>query len=482
MPVSAVSEIVDAFDQWCARDPERRVVHLPALGTALTAQRVWQSHLTWCDRFRLAGLEPGHLVISTVGNRAAVVPMFLAARACGLVWMAAEIGATDAEIAHLRTCYGAAAMLFSEPPGADESLAGRIEVHDHLSDATRYQDVAVMKLTSGSTGIPRATRTTEAQLVADTRNIQAAMDILPLDTQMATISLSHAYGMSVVLMPLLLQGTAIALRESFAPEQWPTDAARCGINSFPGVPFMFQHFLDKASEGWPPGVRRITSAGAPLPLDTARAFRQRFGVKIRSFYGTTESGGITYDGSDDVDEDTVGTPLPGVSVTLVGDSGTGPGNRVHVRSTAVSNGYVASANDGFCDGGYLTGDYGAFDEGGRLRLTGRVSPFVNVAGRKVQPVEVEQVLRSMPGISDVRVVAGVDRRRGQQVVACIVADPERGAAPAPVDVRRYCGQRLAAHKVPRAFVFLTKMPLTPRGKLDRQALEALVRAELDRMP
>ena len=203
-------------------------------------------------------------------------------------------------------------------------------------------------------------------------------------------------------------------------------------------------------------------------------------MKIHSFYGTTESGGISYDATDDDNEDIVGTPLPGVAVALVSDDGAGPGNRVHIRSAAVSDGYVAAPSDGFCHGGYLTGDYGAFDQRGRLRLTGRASAFVNVAGRKVQPLEIEQVLRSMPGINDVHVVGGVDRHRGQQVVACIVASPDSAAAPAPVDVRRYCGQRLAAHKVPRAFVFLSEMPLTPRGKLDRQALEALVRAELDR--
>jgi acyl-CoA synthetase (AMP-forming)/AMP-acid ligase II len=102
---------------------------------------------------------------------------------------------------------------------------------------------------------------------------------------------------------------------------------------------------------------------------------------------------------------------------------------------------------------------------------------VNVAGRKVQPEEVEQVLRAMPGVVDVRVLAAPDARRGQQIVACIVADAgdERIST---LSVRQFCASRLAAHKIPRTILFLNAMPLTVRGKTDRAALEDLVRTRL----
>jgi long-chain acyl-CoA synthetase len=482
-----LSRVVDSFSACRQRAPGRFLLHLPSTGHSVSADDIWQAQRIWAQRFRDAGLEPGHVLVVAVGNRAPIVPLLLAARACGLVWMPAESSATDAEIAGLRDRYQVAATVLPLSDAAEDGSAGlltaNLVVRADLPAAGCYPGIAAMKLTSGSTGVPRATRTTEDQLVIDTRQIQEAMGIRPQDTQMAVIPLSHAYGLSVVLMPLLLQGTAIVLRETFIPEQWLLDSEQFAVNSFPGVPFMFQHLLAKPPARWPVTIERITSAGAPLPLETARAFRERFGVKIHSFYGTTEAGGIAYDGSDEDNEDTVGTPLSGVTVTLAPDEGAPPGGgRVHVSSAAVSSGYASAAgeDDEFCDGGYLTGDYGVLERG-RLRLTGRVSSFVNVAGRKVRPIEVEDVLRAMPGIRDVRVMAGVDERRGEQVVACIVADPAGGPALAPLEVRRFCGQRLAPYKVPRAFVFLKQMPLTPRGKLDRRALEALVRAELDRM-
>jgi acyl-CoA synthetase (AMP-forming)/AMP-acid ligase II len=100
---------------------------------------------------------------------------------------------------------------------------------------------------------------------------------------------------------------------------------------------------------------------------------------------------------------------------------------------------------------------------------------VNVAGRKVHPDEVEQVLREMPGIRHVRVVAAPDAKRGQQIVACIVAN---GASVTPLTVRQFCAARLAPHKIPRSVVFLDTIPLTGRGKTDRAALDELIRSRI----
>jgi acyl-CoA synthetase (AMP-forming)/AMP-acid ligase II len=154
--------------------------------------------------------------------------------------------------------------------------------------------------------------------------------------------------------------------------------------------------------------------------------------------------------------------------------------RIHVVSDAVASGYSEGDHDAFVDGGFLTGDCGAFDANRRLVLVGRVSSFVNVAGKKVQPDEVEQVLRAMPGVRDVRVVAADDVRRGQQLVACIVANGPDGLT--PLAVRQFCASRLAAYKVPRTVVFLDAIPLTVRGKTDRVALDDLVRARIDANP
>ena len=456
-----VSTLVARFADVCRDDPARPLIHLPATGQALTAAAIWTAHEEYAERLARGGVADGHVVVSALGSTASAPALLLACRAIGAAMLAVDACSTPVEVDAVAARFEAAAIV-----NADEVRC--------LAGTARQVGAAILKLTSGSTGASRATRTTEAQMIADALHIVEAMDIRPDDTQIAAIPMSHSYGLGNLLLPLLLQGTACVLRDSFVPQLLPADAHRFGARLFPGVPFMFEYFLDHPpADGWPAALRRLISAGAPLSAATVRAFHDRFGIKIHSFYGASETGGIAFDGDDTMDDSgTVGRPLPGVTVTL-------RDGRVHVSSEAVSSGYVDEANDAFVDGGFLTGDYGEWDARGRLRLRGRVSSFVNIAGRKVQPDEVEAVLRTMPGIADVRVVAAPDARRGQQIVACIVVDG-RASAITTLVIRRYCAERLASYKVPRAIVFVERIPLTARGKTDRAALDALVRARLGR--
>jgi long-chain acyl-CoA synthetase len=480
-----VSALVAAFGRLRDANPSRLLVHVPAQGHSQSADDIWQDHLAFAARLRASGLRPGELVLFAVGNKGAALPLLLAARSLGLAVLAVDAGTTDVEIRDLCARFGVAVI--ASPAAASGHGSTRPDrlhgVELTACDATRttYDDTALLKLTSGSTGVPKAIRATEGQLMTDSRQIVAGMGIGPNDTQVAVIPLSHAYGVSVILVPLILQGTPIVLRESFVPHRLADDARTYGATTFPGVPFMFEHFLTNPPDGgWPDSLSRLISAGARLQPETIRGFFERFGLKIHSFYGASESGGISYDADDEVGSNTVGRPLPGVSIAFRPDEHAPSGaGRVHVTSGGVSAGYVGDAQDGFCEGGYLTGDYGVFDARGRLRLVGRASSFINVAGKKVQPAEVEEVLRQMPGVLDVRVIAAADPQRGEQVAACIVRDAEHRDSVTAMAVRRHCSSRLAAFKIPRAIVLLEAMPLTPRGKLDRRALEEAVDAQIN---
>jgi long-chain acyl-CoA synthetase len=242
---------------------------------------------------------------------------------------------------------------------------------------------------------------------------------------------------------------------------------------------MYQHYLaNPPTDPWPPGLALLVSAGARLERATVQAFHARFGVKIHSFYGASECGGITFDGDEAVDDlATVGRPLPGVTVTLRSDPDVPAGcGRIHVSGPAVSCGYVGdrSESDVLSDGGFLTGDYGSFAPDGRLVLAGRISGFINVAGRKVQPGEVERVLRDLDGVLDVRVLPVPDPSRGEQIAA-VVATGGRSELTLGA-VRRHCAGRLPPHKIPRIVVFVPELPVSARGKTDHRALHALIEA------
>jgi long-chain acyl-CoA synthetase len=484
----AASEIVERFARVCCDAPGRPLIHLPLVRTSLTAEALREAAAFHEARLSALGLGPGDLLVYGAGNRPELFALWLASRARGIVLMPVDAGTTPREIAELVERFGARRAILNGGAGSIPGASGAEEYCHGLMAVIpaadlvprQYPGAAVLKLTSGSTGLPRAAHTAEAQLVHDVSHITEAMDIRPDDCQICALPLSHAYGIGNLLLPLLVQGTAIVLREGFVPHQVPNDAATYGARIFPGVPFMFDHFRDHLPPGsWPRGLDVLISAGARLELSTVLPFQRAFRVKIHSFYGTSETGGIAFDDSAEfVDEGSVGRAMPGVTIALQPEEGAPPdGGRVHVAGGAVASGYAGeqTGDDGFTGGGFLTGDYGRFSARGDLILTGRASAFINVAGRKVQPDEIESVLRQMPEIADVRVLGAADASRGQQIVAVIVP---HGTDPGLLAVRRFCAARLAPFKIPRAVIAIDRIPLTERGKTDRCQLDALAAERL----
>jgi acyl-CoA synthetase (AMP-forming)/AMP-acid ligase II len=463
--LNAVSDIVQRFAKIAVDQPERPLIYSPASSVALSASQVWQSHLELREHLSALGIQPGQLVISGAGNRPAGIPLLLACLSLGAPLMPIDAGATATDVADSAARFGAFALALPQGP--------ELRVKRAHADPITYADVALLKLTSGSTGFPKAILTRESHLIADGERIIGAMGIAPSDTQLAVIPLSHSYGFGNLMMPLLLQGTAIALRDSFVPSQVLLDAQAFQSRVCAGVPYMFNFLAaNSAAGGWPPCLQLLISAGARLEEQTSHAFHDRFGIKIHSFYGASETGGIAYDASDMLmPEGHVGTAMPGVTILVRPDEEAAAGSgRIFVRSDSVAAGYTEDENESnFVDGGFLTGDLGSTDTLGHLTLTGRASAAVNVAGRKVHPAEVERVLRDMNGVEDVCVIAAPDARRGQQILACIVSRHISSA----LEVRRFCASRLAPHKVPRAIIFLPSLPLTPRGKIDRERLLSL---------
>lgn len=493
-----MSELYERFDRLRRDQPQRPLIHRAATGDVLTARDLWSLAQVLRDFLAKAGTAAGQPVVSVSGNTATAIALLLACRNLGVPLLPVDKGASPAEVGAIMTRFGARLLVTSSPDFTSASGAAgglRIEQRTGLTDGlslvvrqdqppVRYDcsvGVAVMKMTSGSTGAPKAIKSTDANLVMDALSIMEAMDIRSSDVQLAAIPLSHAYGLGNLAVPLVLGGTAIVLRDGFVPHQFSQDGRRYGVSVFPGVPFMFDHLLEHLpADGWPPSLRRLMSAGARIEAGTVARFHTKFGRKIHSFYGTSETGGICFDDTADVDaEPTVGRPMPGVTVSLQPEEGTPPdGGRVHVAGPAVAEGYASGAHGAspeedspFVHGGFLTGDFGRFDQRDHLQLLGRVSSFINVAGKKVQPQEVEAVLRGAPGVMDVRILGAPDPLRGQQLVACIVA-----ASPdvTTIGLRTYCATQLAPFKIPRQFLFLERIPLTERGKTDRAGLEALV--------
>jgi long-chain acyl-CoA synthetase len=410
-----------------------------------------------------AGLVARDLIAVQLPNSADFVETWLAALKLDLVFVPIDRDATETEVAQILGHFGIRGLVYRPDRSlpASTTTVRSAGTHPPLPPAAR-----LIKLTSGSTGLPRGIVTSEENLAADCENIVGSMGIGARDINLGSIPFSHSYGFSNLISPLVLQGTAVVVSNDYIPQSTIDLCNRFGCTIVPGVPMMFDHLAGTArSDGDFRTVRTFISAGAPLPPSTSRRFRERFAVDIRSFYGCSECGGITYDRDGAaVERGTVGTPLAGVTCDL-------EGNRLTVRSRSVALGYVGedAAFHEFPQGRFVADDLVEVREGGELALVGRASELINIAGKKVNPREVELIIGQMEGIRQVKVYGEPAGARGEVVAAAVVASPDvtREA------VREFCRARLSSHKVPRIVKLIEAIPVDERGKVKRAALAAL---------
>ncbi len=321
-------------------------------------------------------------------------------------------------------------------------------------------EARVLKLSSGSTGMPKAIVCSVENLIADARNICSTMDIRATDTNLGAIPFSHSYGFSNLVIPLLIQGTAMVVSNEYLPLSLIGLANRHRCTIAPLIPMVFEHLASlPLDDGTFETIRTFISAGAPLLPSTSKRFRDRFGIDIHSFYGCSEVGGIAYDRSGGaVERGTVGSALDGVEI-----NGT-------IRGANVTLGYLIDAETFLpFEGTFTPDDIIEHRENGEIALAGRASDWINTAGKKVNPREVEQVILQIAGIRDVKVYGEPAGSRGEVVAAAVVA----GSEVTRETIRDYCRSRLSSHKVPRIVKLIDAIPLDERGKVKRAALAAL---------
>ena len=241
------------------------------------------------------------------------------------------------------------------------------------------RNVCFIKATSGTSGQPKAVPCTAEHLVGDGWNILRTMGVRAADRNLAIIPLGHSYGLGNLVLPLLMQGTAVVCAQTFVPRQILQLIGHHQVTVFPAVAAILRALAQVDGATKPPSLRLVISAGGLLSAEVAQQFHQRYGIKIRNFYGSSETGGICYDrsGNAALSGRGVGKPLIGVTVRVRRDG------HVAVRSRA---------------GCATLPDLGEWNRYGELRLLGRVGQVANIAGKKVSPLEVERALRGLRGV------------------------------------------------------------------------------------
>src|SRR5438067_8964680 len=324
---------------------------------------------------------------------------------------------------------------------------------------------ALFKLTSGTTAEPCLVRFRSEQLLADCDQICDTMGICNTDLNFGVIPISHSYGFSNLLTPLLVRGVPMAVSRDRTPRAVLADLARTGATVFPGMPLFYQAFCEMETVPDLTKLRLCISAGAPLSIAIAKNFRDKFGLSIHSFYGASECGGICYDhdGTSDA-EGFVGQPMKNVVLEILDPAAAS--SQIRVRSAAAGDGYFPGRDKTKLGNGVFIPDDLLARDGAGFLIVGRVSDVINVAGKKVNPAEVEAHLLRFKGVRQAVVFgrpAAAGALRNEEVAACVVAD---------VDVREndlleFCRSGLSGWQVPKRIFIVGELPVNQRGKISR---------------
>jgi long-chain acyl-CoA synthetase len=355
----------------------------------------------------------------------------------------------------------------SAVPGGGSSGIVRLSTADATPNWGERRP-ALLKLTSGTTATPRAIRFRSEQLLADCNQICATMGIVDDDLNFGVIPISHSYGFSNLLTPLIARGVPMVISGDRTPRAILADLVRSKATVFPGMPVFYQAFCEMEHVPALSKLRLCISAGAPLPRAIAKKFQEKFNLAIHSFYGASECGGICYDREAiNQSEGFVGEFMKGVNLEMADPNGSA--TQVRVRSAAVGDGYFPEPdNEKLGDGIFVPDDLLA-REGSGFKIVGRISDVINVAGKKVNPAEVEAHLLRFSGVRQAVVFgrpATAGALRNEEVSACVVAAPNVSET----DLLQFCRGGLSTWQVPKQIFIVDTIPANERGKISRREL------------
>jgi long-chain acyl-CoA synthetase len=337
---------------------------------------------------------------------------------------------------------------------------------------------AVLVFSSGTTGLPKAVRHTHGSLRAAIAHWRDALELTSADRIQVTTPPSHILGLLNIATVLEL-GIWMRLHPKFDLNRMLESIERDKITVEMAVaPIALALANHPSLESYDLSSLRFIMWGAtPVTQSVAETVTRRSGVPWVPAYGASELPVIACNPVRGARLDSVGKPVPGVSLRVVSlDTGAELGpeetGEIQLRSPSLMTGYLPAAETAASMDGswYRTGDVGYVETDGWLHLTDRSKEMIKVRGFQVAPAEVEGVLLGHPGVADAAVFGVPDPVHGESIVAAVVLSGPAASGLAPASLAEYVTERLAYYKKPRYILAVDAIPRLPSGKALRRVL------------
>ncbi len=352
-------------------------------------------------------------------------------------------------------------------------------------------DVVTLLYTSGTTGAPKGVMSTHFGIINTTAASAEIQRLTEKDRLCLSVPLSHMFGCVCITLAGVSKGAAVIIpSEVFDPRKVLEAIEKERCTAIYGSPSAFMAMMEdpKYQSFDLTSLRTGIMGGAQCPMEVMKRVVEEMGAReIVIGYGLTESSSwITETRPDDPLElrvSTVGRPLPNVEVKMI-DPMTGeevsPGSVGELCARGLNmKGYYkmpAATEKAIDREGWLhTGDLGTMDEKGYVRMTGRLKEVIQKGGETIYPVEIEEVLFNLTGVSNVQIFGVPDKELGEEIAAWIKL--EEGASITEEEVRRYSRERLPSSHQPRYIKFVRDFPMTPLGKIQKFKMREIAAKE-----
>ena len=362
-----------------------------------------------------------------------------------------------------------------------DTLGARLSCHDAIN----------IQFTSGTTGNPKGATLTHHNVVNNARFVAQAMLLTEHDSLCIPVPLYHCFGMVLAVLACVSVGaTMVFPGESFDPVATLQAVSEERCTALHGVPTMFIAELDhpRFAEFDLSRLRTGIMAGSPCPIETMKRVIAKMHLsEITIAYGMTETSPVSFQSSttDPLERrvSTVGRIQPMLQAKVIDGDGNvvpvGATGELLVRGYSVMQGYWGEderTREAIQDGWMHTGDLATIDAEGYCNIVGRAKDMLIRGGENVYPREIEEFLFRHPLVQSVQVFGVPDAKYGEEICAWIV--PKPGQTCTEDDIRDFCRDQIAHYKVPRYIRFVTDMPMTITGKVQKFVMRDQMLAEM----
>uniref|UniRef100_A0AAU3GVI0 SDR family NAD(P)-dependent oxidoreductase n=1 Tax=Streptomyces sp. NBC_01401 TaxID=2903854 RepID=A0AAU3GVI0_9ACTN len=350
-------------------------------------------------------------------------------------------------------------------------------------DDLGLDETAFMLYTSGSTGLPKGVLSTQRSCLWSVAACYAPLlGLSENDLVLWPLPLFHSLAHIVCVLGVTATGATAHIMPGISADEVLTELRGDAYTFLAGVPTLYHHLvLEAGGRLGAPELRVCLSTGAVTSASLAENFEDAFGIPLLNSYGSTETCGAIateFPGAERV-AGSCGLPVPGLDVRVVDpetgtDTEPGTEGEVWVSGPSLMQGYhnrPEATAEAFPDGWYRTGDLAVRAPGSQLTISGRRKELIIRGGENIYPGEIENIVRSVPGVLDVAVAGRPDDVLGEVPVAFVVTGPE-GVDTERIAERIFdaCTEQLAYFKVPQEVRAIASVPRTASGKVTRHRL------------